>query len=222
MSKESAELEAVILPEAISQDVARLINYLRCSNAPDEVLIEATRHIQQALETLKPWLLEGEGWSTVSVAGDMSALQWSEEDITSVMPYSPVSGKRNAIALPIKLWKVGDKEVLGEAVFSSTYAGPPNAVHGGIIAAVFDEVLAMANVISGNAGFTGTLTIKYHDKTPLNTPVELWGMNVRQDGRKQISRGERRVNGKVVAAEEGLFIGAATSPRDQSEVRLAE
>ena len=213
MSKQDAELESGGLPEAINQDVAQLINHLRCSNAPDEVLIEATRHIQQALETLKPWLLEGEGWSTVSVAGDMSSLKWCEDDITSVMPYSPVSGRRNAIALPLKLWKAGDKEVLGEAIFSSTYAGPPNAVHGGIIAAVFDEILAMANVISGNAGFTGTLTIKYHDKTPLNTPVELWGMNVRQEGRKQISRGEMRVNGKVVASAEGLFICAPT-PED--------
>lgn len=209
MSRECAEPEAGALAEAISQDVAQLINHLRCSNAPDAVLLEATRHIQQALETLKPWLQQGEGWSTVSIAGQMSSLNWREDDITSVMPYSPVSGKRNAIALPMKLWKVGDNEVLGEAVFSSTYAGPPNAVHGGIIAAVFDEILAMANVISGNAGFTGTLTIKYHDQTPLNTPVELWGINVRQEGRKQISRGEMRVNGKVTASAEGLFITAA-------------
>ena len=81
-------------------------------------------------------------------------------------------------------------------------------MHGGVIAAVFDEILAMANVVSGNAGFTGTLTIKYHATTPLNTPIELWGMNVRQDGRKQISRGEMRVDGKVTATAEGLFICA--------------
>jgi len=196
------------LPEAISQDVAQLINHLRCSNAPDEVLAEATGYIRQALETLNPWLQRGDGWSTVSIAGQMAGMAWREDDITSVMPYSPVSGKRNAIAPPLKLWKFSDNEVRGEALFSSTYAGPPNAVHGGIIAAVFDEILAMANVISGNAGFTGTLTIKYHDKTPLNTPIELRGVNVRQDGRKQHSRGEMRVNGKVTATAEGLFISA--------------
>jgi acyl-coenzyme A thioesterase PaaI-like protein len=200
--------EAGGLPEAISQDVAQLINHLRCSNAPDEVLAEATGYIRQALETLNPWLQRGDGWSTVSIAGQMAGMAWREDDITSVMPYSPVSGKRNAIAPPLKLWKFSDNEVRGEALFSSTYAGPPNAVHGGIIAAVFDEILAMANVISGNAGFTGTLTIKYHDKTPLNTPIELRGVNVRQDGRKQHSRGEMRVNGKVTATAEGLFISA--------------
>lgn len=207
------EPEAASLPEAISKDVAQLINHLRCSNAPDEVLAEATRHIHQALQALKPWLQEGEGWSTVSIAGEMAGMAWREDDITSVMPYSPVSGKRNAIAPPLRLWKVGDNEVGGEAFFSSTYAGPPNAVHGGIIAAVFDEILAMANVISGSAGFTGTLTIKYHDKTPLNTPIELWGVTVRRDGRKQICRGEMRVDGRVTATAEGLFISAASRTR---------
>jgi acyl-coenzyme A thioesterase PaaI-like protein len=106
------------------------------------------------------------------------------------------------------MWKEG-YEVHGEATFSPTYAGPPDSVHGGIIAAVFDEVLSMANVITGKAGFTGTLTIKYHRKTPLNTPIELWGANVRQDGRKQHSRAEMRVNGEVTASAEGLFISAA-------------
>ncbi len=209
MTKKNDVSEAGGLPEAISQDVAQLINHLRCSNAPDEVLAEATGYIRQALETLNPWLQRGDGWSTVSIAGQMAGMAWREDDITSVMPYSPVSGKRNAIAPPLKLWKFSDNEVRGEAFFSSTYAGPPNAVHGGIIAAVFDEILAMANVISGNAGFTGTLTIKYHDKTPLNTPIELRGVNVRRDGRKQHCRGEMRVNGKITATAEGLFISAA-------------
>jgi acyl-coenzyme A thioesterase PaaI-like protein len=213
MTKESTETVVQNLPEAINQDVAQLINHLRCSNAPDEVLEEATRHIHQAMAALAPWLQKGEGWSTVSIASEMSDLVWREDDITSVMPFSPVSGKRNAIALPIKLWKAGSNEVRGEAIFSSTYAGPPNAVHGGIIAAVFDEILAMANLISGSAGFTGTLTIKYHAPTPLNTPIELSGVNVRQDGRKQISQGEMRVNGKVTATAEGLFISAAGGDR---------
>jgi len=208
MSVEKAVPQVSELPEAINRDVVQLIEHLRRSSAPDEVLAVATRHIQQALEELKPWLQEGEGWSTISIGSKPSGAPWREDDITAVMPYSPISGKRNAIAPPIKMWKLGPSEVGGEVLFSPTYAGPPDAVHGGIIAAVFDEVLAMANVISGNAGFTGTLTIKYHHKTPLNRPIELWGMNVRRSGRKLISRGEMRVDGVVTATAEGLFIAA--------------
>jgi acyl-coenzyme A thioesterase PaaI-like protein len=209
MSKESAAIEGEGLPEAINHDVGQLIHHLRCSNAPDEVLTEATKHIQQAMETLKPWLQQGDGWSTISIGGDIPGFPWQEDDLTAVMPYSPISGKRNPIAPPIKMWKAGEGEVGGEAIFSPTYAGPPDSVHGGIIAAVFDEILAMSNVISGTAGFTGTLTIRYRRKTPLNTPIELWGKNVRRDGRKQLCRGEMRVNGEVTASAEGLFICAA-------------
>jgi acyl-coenzyme A thioesterase PaaI-like protein len=208
MSLESTEPEGSDLPEAINRDVSQLIHDLRCSNAPDEVLAAATQHIQQALEVLRPWLRQGEGWSTISIGEEMPGFAWRDDDLTSVMPYSPVSGKRNAIAPPIRLWREGENEVRGEVIFSPTYAGPPGSVHGGIIAAVFDEILAMANVVSGNAGFTGTLTIRYHSTTPLNTPIELWGLNVRQDGRKLVCRGEMRVNGKVTASAEGLFIRA--------------
>jgi hypothetical protein len=166
-----------------------LIHHLRCSHAPDDVLAEATAHIRQALEALTPWLKQGEGWSTTSLASDTPGFAWRDDDLTAVMPYSPVSGKRNPIAPPVRMWKEG-VEVHGEATFSPTYAGPPDSVHGGIIAAVFDELLSMAN---------------------LNTPIELWGINVRQDGRKQLSRAEMRVNGEVTASAEGLFISAAES-----------
>lgn len=207
MKDENTGQEPDGLPEAINEDVGQLISHLRCSNAPDEVLAEATQHIHQAMEALRPWLKQGEGWSTISIASDTPGFAWRDDDLTAVMPYSPVSGKRNPIAPPIRMWKDGDG-IKGEAIFSPTYAGPPDSVHGGIIAAVFDEILAMSNVVTGNAGFTGTLTIKYHRKTPLNTPIELWGMNVRQDGRKQVSKGEMRVNGEVTASAEGLFICA--------------
>jgi len=209
MSDESTARGNDGLSEALNRDVSQLIRHLRCSDAPDEVLAEATEHIQLAMSTLEPWLQEGEGWSTISIGSDIPGFPWQEDDLTAVMPYSPISGKRNPIAPPIRLWKAGESEVNGEVIFSPTYAGPPDSVHGGIIAAVFDEILAMSNVISGTAGFTGTLTIKYRRKTPLNMPIELWGKNVRQDGRKQLCRGEMRVNGEVTASAEGLFICAA-------------
>lgn len=208
MSKDEAQPK-VGLPEKVSQDVSQLIHDLRCSKAPEEVLVEAQKHIHQALAILKPWLQDGDGWSTISMGSDIPDISWQEDDLTAVMPYSPISGRRNPMAPPIKLWKAGENEVFGEAIFSPTYAGPPDSVHGGILAGVFDEILAMSNVISGTAGFTGTLTIKYRRKTPLNTPIELWGKNVRQDGRKQLCRGEMRVNGEVTASAEGLFICAA-------------
>lgn len=204
IEKESQAREPSLV-EAVNREAAELIRLLRCSDAPDDALAAATAHLQQAMDVLSPHLRHGEGWSTISIASDTPGLGWLEEDLTACMPYSPISGKRNPVAAPLRMWREG-KEVRGEAVFSPTYAGPPNSVHGGIIAAVFDELLSMANVINGVAGFTGTLTIRYHRHTPLNTPVELWACNERNSGRKQFSRGEFRVDGEVTASAEGLFI----------------
>ena len=64
----------------------------------------------------------------------------------------------------------------------------------------------MANIVNGVAGFTGSLTIKYHHPTPINQLIELHASCIRVDGRKVISQGEMRVNGKVTARAEGLFI----------------
>ena len=131
------------LVEAVNREAGELIHLLRCTQAPDAVLAEATSHMQRAMEVLAPHLRQGEGWSTVSIASDTPGLGWREDDLTACMPYSPISGKRNPISPPIRLWRDGEA-VRGEAVFSPTYAGPPNSVHGGIIAAVFDELLSMA------------------------------------------------------------------------------
>lgn len=193
------------LIEAVNDEAGKLIELLRCSAAPDEDLAEATRHIQAAMDILSPHLRHGEGWSTVSIASDTPGLGWIDEDLTRCMPFSPVSGRRNPVAPPIKIWRDGD-EVRGEATFSPTYAGPPNSVHGGIIAAVFDELLAMATIVTGDGGFTGTLTIRYHRHTPLDRPIELWAVNEKSSGRKQFSRGEMRVDGEVTASAQGLFI----------------
>ncbi|AQA19972.1 hypothetical protein BST95_18695 [Halioglobus japonicus] len=193
------------LVEAVNREAGELIHLLRCSEAPDEVLAEATEHMQAAMSALAPYLQQGEGWSTVTIASDTPGLGWREDDLTACMPYSPITGKRNPISPPIRMWRDGD-EVRGEALFSPTYAGPPNSVHGGIIAAVFDELLSMANVITGAAGFTGTLSIRYHKHTPLNRPIELWAVCDNNTGRKQFTRGEMRVDGEVTASAEGLFI----------------
>ncbi|MFK7974821.1 MAG: PaaI family thioesterase [Halioglobus sp.] len=210
---QSIEPSEHALIDVINEDMRQLVHHIRCTKAPDDVLEKAIAAIQAARDELSPYVETEEGWSTISVGAASSGLPWREDDITSIMPYSPVSGKRNPVSPPLKLWRDGN-DVRGEAIFPPTYAGPPDSVHGGIIAAVFDEVLAMANVISGTAGFTGTLTIRYHATTPLNTPIELYGINVRRDGRKQVCKGEMRVGGKLTASAEGLFICAAETLGD--------
>lgn len=136
-----------------------------------------------------------------------SQRRWSPDDIEigSFFPYSPVSGTRNPVAPPLRLWREGDR-VRGEVTVRSTYNGPPDGVHGGYVAALLDELLGATCVALGKGGFTGTLTVRYHSLTPLETPLALEGWIAGEERRKVFARGELRAGERLCAAAEGIFI----------------
>lgn len=122
---------------------------------------------------------------------------------------SPISGRANPLAPPVHYSFEGDV-TRAWTVFSSAYEGPPGGVHGGHIAAVMDEVLGVAQMSSGAAGFTGTLTVRFHALTPLGERIEYVARPVRQDGRKLHVHATATAGGVVVAEGEGLFITQVT------------
>jgi hypothetical protein len=126
------------------------------------------------------------------------------------LPTSPVAGVLNPIAAPVRLEMVdgenGVPEIRGTAWFDYPYEGPPSCVHGGVIAATFDEVLGAANIVAGSPGMTGTLNVRYRKPTPLRAELRLEGRFLDINGRKIRTWGGM-YHGDVLTAEaEGLFI----------------
>jgi acyl-coenzyme A thioesterase PaaI-like protein len=120
-------------------------------------------------------------------------------------PTSPVIGFANPVAPPVVVEAV-DGGLVGSAWFDYQYEGPPTCVHGGVIAMVFDEMLGAANILAGNPGMTGTLTIRYRKPTPLRTPLRLEARFTSRQGRKILTTGAI-YHGDVLTAEaEGIFI----------------
>jgi hypothetical protein len=126
---------------------------------------------------------------------------------SALLERSPVSGVSNPVAAPLRLWPDGDV-TRGEATFGAAYEGPPGIVHGGMVAGAFDELLGMAQVASGLAGFTGTLTVKFRAPTPLHTRIEYEGGVDRVDGRKIHAWGTSSAGGKVIGESEAIFIAS--------------
>jgi acyl-coenzyme A thioesterase PaaI-like protein len=96
--------------------------------------------------------------------------------------------------------------VSGTGTFGSAYEGAPGCVHGGFLAAAFDEVLGMACIFSGNPGMTGELTIRYRRPTPIKTELRFEGRLERVEGRKIYTAGEIRAGDVVTVESKGLFI----------------
>lgn len=117
----------------------------------------------------------------------------------------PVGGACNPVAPPVTMRVDGDV-VVGEVVYGAAYEGPPGCVHGGMIAAAFDEVLGIAQSLSGHFGMTGGLSIRYVRPTPLHVPLRVIGRYERSEGRKIYTAGNVEVDGQVTATAEAIFI----------------
>lgn len=135
----------------------------------------------------------------------MAEAAMSGGSIEPFFDHSPLIGLANPLAPPIHV-EVGDDVVIGRVTFGAVYEGPPGCVHGGFVAAAFDEVLGTAQTFSGAPGMTGRLTVSYRKPTPLYEPLVFEGRFDRREGRKIHTSG-RVLAGDVVTAEaEGLFI----------------
>lgn len=136
-----------------------------------------------------------------------------EERLNELLPYSPATGNFSPLALPLRLERDGDV-VIGRGRFTDVFEGPPNSVHGGIISLVYDQLLAMGNLVTNVGGHTAWLTVQYRKLTPLHEDLHWTAFTERVDGRKVHARGSCRLGGpegELLTEAEGLFIRARGS-----------
>ncbi len=117
---------------------------------------------------------------------------------------SPVTGASNPAAYPLRL-RFGDTTV-AHAVFTEQHEGPAGGVHGGVLAASFDEVLGIAQMAAGAAGYTGTLEVRYLAVTPLHTVVTIEAGVERREGRKLVMWARATADDTVTAEATGIFV----------------
>jgi uncharacterized protein (TIGR00369 family) len=115
-------------------------------------------------------------------------------------PHSPVTGEANPLAPPIKIVTTPQGTARAEFILGPVYEGPPDAVHGGICAAILDSLLGSAAAAGGRPGMTARLTLSYLRPTPLGVPLvaEAWIRGVERrttivDGQILNQRGELTV-----------------------------
>lgn len=123
----------------------------------------------------------------------------------SLFERSPLTGRSNALAVPLVMEFVGDR-TYGHATYPDYYEGPPGLVHGGYVISAFDDLLGVAQAASGIAGFTGTLTVKLLGGTPLNRRINYEAGVTSASGRKILAWGKAFLDGVLIAEAEGIFI----------------
>ena len=131
--------------------------------------------------------------------GDFDAEQFAFFD------HSPFIGLANPMSPPI-VFDYDERSVTGSVNFGSAYEGPPGCVHGGYVAAAFDELLGATQSLSGSQGMTARLIVNYRSPTPLKTDLTMVGSLARQDGRKLFCEGQLFAGEALCAEAEALFI----------------
>ncbi|MEX2459669.1 MAG: PaaI family thioesterase [Actinomycetota bacterium] len=181
--------------ERLADAVRRLIRLAVATDAPPEVLEEAVAELEAVADRLESHPRRG---AKEPILPDLKELQ-------ATFSADPVIGVRNPIAPPVEAWVEGH-DVHGRVTFERPYEGPPGYVHGAVIAAVFDLMCGLANLAAGNAGMTGTLTIKYLRPTPLDREIHIECRQIGAEGRKTFIGGRFLDGSKVTAEVEAVFV----------------
>lgn len=181
----------------LADSVRGLIAKLVATDAPDHVVAAAADAINEVTKRFDGYDRKVVyGFSEAANAGDL------EE---AIFDQSPLIGLANPLAPPLTLRLDGDT-IFGAANFNQAYEGPPGCVHGGYVAAAFDEVLGATQSLSGAPGMTGTLSIRYESPTPLDTDLVFESKISKVERRKIFVEGTCSVEGRVTARATAIFI----------------
>lgn len=152
-------------------------------DAPDELfdrLISAILPLVEQLETgterNRSLVRTGEG---PSMFGDPPA----DGERLSHFPDCVVSGTANPMGVAIEV-RCYDGDAVAETVLGAAFEGAPGRAHGGVVAAIFDDVMGYVLSIHKVPAFTGRLTISYRAPTPIGVRLVFRARLDRREERK--------------------------------------
>jgi acyl-coenzyme A thioesterase PaaI-like protein len=169
-----------------------------------------------------PELLERVADAAVRVAGELEAAPPRTRDLVelkrrmfdmrvpdggNVVHFDEcfVSGPFNPMGIAIEVRREGD-EAVAAVQLGPAFEGAPGRSHGGIVAAVFDDVLGYLLTLRQEPGFTGELTVRYLAPTPIRQALEFRAWVVERDGRKLRTEAVATAGDEVVARAHATFV----------------
>jgi hypothetical protein len=213
-----AELPA---DEELAAELRALLRQVNERRADDDALREAAARVRELRA-----LLDGSPrarWFEAGIADGRSSRAARQQ----FSDHSLFRGRSSAIAPPMATSIVhlpdGAQAIEGRVVLSRLYEGPPHGVHGGYVAGLFDDILGSTQaLIEGPSGLTGTLSVRYRNLTPLDTPLVFLAWVHHASGRRIVSRATCASGELVTAEAEALFVRvdmAALARRDEQSQR---
>jgi acyl-coenzyme A thioesterase PaaI-like protein len=116
-----------------------------------------------------------------------------------------VSGRWNPLGIGMEVRRDGD-DAVATVTLGTAFEGAPGRSHGGIVAAIFDDVMGYLLTIHEIPAFTGELTVRYLAPTPMGTELTYRSRVVHRDGRRILTEADATAEGTTVATATATFI----------------
>lgn len=203
------ETELVRLTKALRQ----LIDHTVKLNAPLETLSQLADTAESMAATMQPY----SGVRPIAAHNK----HFRPDDVNWSGPYSPVAGRCNPLSPPIHM-VLREEKAIGTVTFGDAYEGPPNCVHGGMVALTWDHVMALANMLINTRGPTAWLHVDYKKPTPLYAPLRFEAWIDKVEGKKIFIKGACYANNEIVTEASGLFINTVIKNIGMEEEMLRQ
>lgn len=134
-----------------------------------------------------------------------------------------VCGVENAIGLKLVFYTTAPGEVQVDYTVPARYQGYPGVVHGGVVAAMLDEVggrVYMGDPAAPRFMYTARMEIRYRKNVPVGQPLRLIGRTGKDRGRSATATAAiYSTDGEVLAEAELLLVNlpAEALPRQDLE-----
>jgi acyl-coenzyme A thioesterase PaaI-like protein len=176
-----------------------LANAIRTAEIPAQHVSRISSALEQARAMIDEHIVAPPYAVEQLAPPNVAVLQWDPDDLCRTVPYSPFLGHLNPISGDATLRAEG-ATLSGTVRLSPIHAGPIGMAHGGVVAALLDELTSIAVMTHGRFGYTRTLTVTYLRPTPLDGDLSLWAQSAGQLGSGFLTSAEIRSGGKVTAS----------------------
>jgi acyl-coenzyme A thioesterase PaaI-like protein len=124
-----------------------------------------------------------------------------------VLPFNPATGTFNPIAPLVEMALEGEM-LVAHAEFASCHEGGPDTVQGGMLAALYDQLLAYAVMNRGRTGPTLWLKVSYLKPTPIHRRLRFECAVESVDGRKFLVTGSCHCGDEKLSEAQALMLAA--------------
>jgi acyl-coenzyme A thioesterase PaaI-like protein len=182
----------------------RRLGHALVGHAADEQLL---RRIAQLADRTAAQVEQGE--PRTRPIEDIKARLWERPpDDGGVMTHFDeclVSGRANPMGVAIRVRREGD-EAVASVTLGAAFEGAPERAHGGVVAAVFDDVMGYVLQLLRAPGYTGRLAVSYRAPTPLGRELLVRARLAHRAGRKITVTATMTAGETLVAQAEALFV----------------